>query len=222
MMTTEAFWHQLGSFNATTWPVQAIWLCITLFVTYLIFTKPSPGASLSMKILLTFAFAWNGIAFFLVTCDGAVHTFFFAPLFLVVALLFAIDIFTQQTQFKWPDVGWKRYATLLWLLAWLGYPLVGMALGRNFPELCLPMNPCPLTVFAIAWMAAAIPQIDLKAYLMLLPWGLLGLPKCLGAYQCYEDCLLFAAGVYGAVMISIHWKKKRKIYKTQKGDSHDK
>jgi hypothetical protein len=68
------------------------------------------------------------------------------------------------------------------------------------------MNPCPSTVLAIALAVAAIPKVDKKAYIMLLPWALMGLPKCLGAYQCYEDCILFAAGVYGLVMLIANWR----------------
>jgi hypothetical protein len=29
----------------------------------------------------------------------------------------------------------------------------------------------------------------------------MGLPKCFGALDCYEDCILFAAGVYGLVVL---------------------
>jgi hypothetical protein len=35
---------------------------------------------------------------------------------------------------------------------------------------------------------------------------LMGLPKCFGALDCYEDCVLFAAGVYGLVVLVRNWK----------------
>ena len=41
---------------------------------------------------------------------------------------------------------------------------------------------------------------------MLLPWALAGLPKCFGALDCYEDCILFAVGVYGLVLLIKDWK----------------
>ena len=40
----------------------------------------------------------------------------------------------------------------------------------------------------------------------LLPWALMGLPKCLGALDCYEDSVLFAAGVCGLVVLIRTWK----------------
>jgi hypothetical protein len=51
-----------------------------------------------------------------------------------------------------------------------------------------------------------IPNVDKKVYVLLLPWALLGLPKCLGVYECYEDCILFGAGVYGLIMLVKNWK----------------
>ncbi|MGC9393482.1 MAG: DUF6064 family protein [Anaerolineae bacterium] len=65
----------------------------------------------------------------------------------------------------------------------------------------MPLFPCPLTVFAIALVAAAVPNVDKKVFIALLPWALLGLPKCFGALDCYEDCVLFASGVYGLVVL---------------------
>jgi hypothetical protein len=161
---------------------------------------------MSMKVLLSFAFAWNGVVFFLVYADGPVYDFFFAPLFIIISILFAVDIFAKQIEFRLPEGWWRRYATLFWILLWLFYPLVGMALGRGFPRVCTPMNSCPSTVFAISLVVAAIPKVDKKVYIMLLPWALMGLPKCLGMYQCYEDCILFIAGVYGLAMLIANWR----------------
>ncbi len=48
--------------------------------------------------------------------------------------------------------------------------------------------------------------MDRKTYILLLPWALMALPKCFGALDCYEDCILFAAGVYGLVEVVRAWK----------------
>lgn len=205
-MTTIEFWSVLGAFNTATCVVQAVWLVVMVFVTCLVFVKPGAGANLAVKVLLSFAFTFNGIVFFLMFCDGPVYDFFFAPLFFIIAILFAVDIFVKRTEFKLPGKGWRRWMTFFWLLLWLLYPLVGVALGRAFPQLCTPMNPCPLTVFAVAMAAAAIPKVDRKTFIMLLPWALMGLPKCLGVFDCREDCILFTAGVYGLVVLIANWR----------------
>jgi hypothetical protein len=86
------------------------------------------------------------------------------------------------------------------------YPLFGLPLGHIYPRILTPVMPCPLTVFALAMIAAAAPKVDRKLYILLLPWALAGLPKCLGILDCYEDCILFAAGVYGLILLIKDWK----------------
>jgi hypothetical protein len=206
MITTEEFWSQLAAFNSATWIIQTIWLAAILALICLVFTRPSPWANATMKFLLSFAFFWNGIVFFLGFSHGPFYTFFCAPLFMLLAVLFAVDIFRNRMEFKLPDRKPLRGATLLWIFLWLLYPFAGMALGRVFPRVCTPMNPCPLTVLAIALLAAAAPKVSRALWILLLPWGLLGLPKALGMYQCYEDGILFAAGIYGVTMSVVNWK----------------
>jgi len=66
--------------------------------------------------------------------------------------------------------------------------------------------PCPLTVFAIALVAAAAPNVHGKVFILLLPWAVMALPKCFGALGCYEDCILFGSGIYGLVELIRNWK----------------
>ena len=61
--------------------------------------------------------------------------------------------------------------------------------------------PYPLTVFAIALVVAVAPNVDRKVFIALLPWAMLALPKCFGALDCYEDSVLFGAGIYGLVVL---------------------
>ena len=129
-----------------------------------------------------------------------------SALFIVVGVLFALDIFEKKVEFRLPAEGWQRYLTVVWILLAFLYPAIGAAFGHYYPEICMPMAPCPLTVFAIALVVAAIPRVDKKVYVLLLPWAILSLPKCLGALDCYEDCILFASGVYGLVLLVRNWE----------------
>jgi hypothetical protein len=205
MPTTETFWNQMGAYNEATLPVQLIMIIAAAALTYLVFAKTSARANTLMKILLSFAFAWNGIVFFLIFA-WSVASAFFSALFIIVAILLAMDIFKRKIEFRFPVTKWQKYLTVFLILLVFLYPVIGMALGHSYPKTCMPMAPCPLTVFAIALVAAAIPQVDRKVYAFLLPWAIMGLPKCLGALDCYEDCILFAAGVYGLVLLVKNWK----------------
>jgi hypothetical protein len=201
----------MGEYNEATLPVQIVMIVAAIVLTYFVFTKTSNRANTVIKIFLTFAFAWNGIVFFLIFASSII-SMFASALFIIIAVLFAVDIFRKKIQFRFPVTGWQRYLTVFWILLVFLYPVIGMALGHYYPETCMPVAPCPLTVFAIALVAAAIPYVDRVTYIFLLPWAFLGLPKCMGALDCYEDCVLFAAGFYGLVVLIINWKniKRRK------------
>jgi len=41
----------------------------------------------------------------------------------------------------------------------------------------------------------------------------MSLPKCLGALECYEDCILFGAGVYGLIVLIKNGKQLERIIK---------
>jgi len=205
MPTTETFWNQMGAYNEATLPVQIVMMVVAVVLTYFVFAKVSARVNTLMKLFLSFAFAWTGIVFFLIFSRSIVSTVASA-LFIIVAILFVLDIFKKKIEFRFPATMWQRYLTVFLILLVFLYPVVGMALGHYYPKTCMPMAPCPLTVFAIALVAAAIPKVDRKVYVFLLPWAIMSLPKCLGALDCYEDCILFATGVYGLVLLVKNWK----------------
>jgi hypothetical protein len=208
-MDSGTFWNHVGLYNETLWPVQVIMIVAAAFLTYRVFAKPGPRADVWMKVFLSFVFAWNGMVVFLVFIKSPIAMAIGVPLFVIVSVLFAVDIFTGKTEFGLPDARWKRGFTFLWLLLVILYPLIGWVfLGHGYPRMLLPLFPCPLTVFAIALVAAAAPKVDKKVFVALLPWALMGLPKCFGALDCYEDCILFAVGVYGLVVLIQNWKAR--------------
>jgi hypothetical protein len=206
MSSTEEFWTQVGVYNEAMWPISVAMLVTAAFLTFRVFWRPSARSDRWMKAFLGFAFAWNGIVFFLVYAKNPISMFTGAPLFIIVSLLFVIDIWTGKTRFRPPEATWKKAMTALWIVLVLLYPAIGWPLGHVYPKALLPTFPCPLTTFAIALVAAAAPQVDKKVFLLLLPWALMALPKCLGALDCYEDCILFASGVYGLVALIRNWK----------------
>ena len=208
MMSTDLFWSQVGAYNATTWPVAAAMIAAALFLIFRVAFRPGARTNAWMNAFLSVAFTWNGIAFFLVFVRNPISMFVGAPLFIITALLFALDIRTKKTHFQLPKGTWKRGLTILWIALVFLYPLIGLPLGHFYPKMLLPMFPCPLTVFAIALVAAAAPRVDRKVFVVLLPWALMGLPKCFGALDCYEDCILFAAGVYGLIELIRTWKTR--------------
>lgn len=207
MLTTETFWNQIGVYNEVTLVMQILMTALAGVLLLAIFTKPSIKANMLMKALLSFAFAWDAIVFFLMYAEPSPFSYLGTALFIIISILFALDIFMKKIEFRLPEIKYMKYLTLLLILLVFLYPFIGYALGHVYPKTCTPIMPCPLTVLAIALVATAIPKVDRKVFVALLPWALLGLPKCLGANDCYEDCILFLAGVYGIVMLAWKWKQ---------------
>ena len=208
-MSAEMFWTGVARYNETLWPVQAAMIVLAAILTYRVFARPGPRTDVWMKAFLSFAFLWNAVVFFLFYVRNPISTFTGVPLFVAVAALFAIDVWAKRTAFRVPDAGWKRALTILWLALVVLYPAIGWVfLGRAYPRMLLPTMPCPLTVYAIALVAAAAPRADKKAFVALLPWALLALPKCFGVLDCYEDCILFASGAYGLVVLIASWRAR--------------
>lgn len=208
-MNTEAFWNHVGAYNETLWPVQAVMIVAAAVLTYRVLVTPGPRTDVWMKAFLSFAFAWNGVVFFLLFMRNPISMVTGTPLFITISILFAVDIFTRRTEFRLPDARWNKALTVFWLSLVALYPLIGWVfVGHAYPNVLLPLFPCPLTVFAIALVAAAAPRVDNKVFVALLPWALMSLPKCLGALDCYEDCILFAAGVYGLIVLIRNWKAR--------------
>jgi hypothetical protein len=186
--------------------LQVVMIVVAAYLTYRVIAQPGPRTDVWMKLFLAIAFAWNGIIVFLFFLRNPVSMYTGTPLFVIVAALFVVDVFTGRTQFRLPDGRWRRGLTIGWILLVAACPLLGMPLGHVYPRMLLPLFPCPLTVFSIALVAAAAPRADKKLFVALLPWALMGLPKCFGALDCYEDCVLFAGGVYGLIVLIREWR----------------
>jgi hypothetical protein len=200
-METTTFWNHIAAYNTVTWPVQTIMIAAAVYLTYRVFAKPDAKTDVWMKAFLALAFAWNTIVFFLIFVRNPISMFSGVPLFIIVSILFVVDIFAKKMHFRLPEGRWMRGLTIAWIALTALYPLLGWLLGHTWPKVLLPLFPCPLTVFAIALVAAAVPKTDKKVFIALLPWALMGLPKCFGALDCYEDCVLFASGVYGLIVL---------------------
>ena len=205
-MDTATFWTQIAAYNEATWPVQAVMIVAAAYLTYRVLAKPGAKTDVWMKAFLALAFAWNTVVFFLIFVRNPISMFTGVPLFIIVSILFVVDIFVKETHFKLPENRWMRGLTIAWIALAALYPLLGWPLGHTWPKVLLPLFPCPLTVFAIALIAAAVPIMDKKVLIALLPWALMGLPKCFGALDCYEDCILFASGVYGLIVLIKNWR----------------
>ncbi len=206
-MDTEAWWNQVGVYNKAIFPMQIVMLAAAVILTYFLMVNPNTKMNKLMKGFLSLVCAWNAVVFFLIFGRELPGTILGAPLFVVAAVLFAWDIQKGKIQFRFPEIRWQKYVTVLLIVCAFAYPAIGYGLGHVYPQACtFGTMPCPTTVFALALLAAAVPKVDKKVYIVLLVWALPAFGKCLGALNLYEDCILFWAGVYALVVLVKKWK----------------
>ena len=83
-----------------------------------------------------------------------------------------------------------------------------MLLGHYYPKMViLGTFPCPTTAFALALLAAAIPKVDKKVYILLLFWAIpLPMFVQIPRFGVYEDSIMLVIGIYSLIMLVKNWK----------------
>ena len=210
MLSAEEWWGILEAYGAKVWPAQAIFFVVAVLIVLFVFLKPGRTANALVRLYMTLSFGWIGIVFFLILGKGLKGNYFFGSLFIIVAILFAVDILRDRMDFHLPRIGWKRYLTLVLTLIALCYPIFSIAFGHYFPRLIITGTfPCPTTALALVLLTTALPRVDKIIYIILLFWAIpfppfIQVPK----YGVYEDTIMFAVGIYGLIMLVKYWKEK--------------
>ncbi|MGB7532059.1 MAG: DUF6064 family protein [Halobacteriota archaeon] len=207
MVTSEAIWNFVDIYNNAIFPMQIVTLIVAIILTCLLFAKPGVKINNLMKAYLAFTYAWIGVMFAIISVPPSLSPQFpiLGIILIVIALLFAMDIFAGKTEFKLPDRG-QRYFTLFLIgCAFILYPLIGWIIHHHsLMTMLLGVFPCPTTIFSIALLAGAIPKVDKKVFVLLLcvalSSGIFG--PMMGIYV---DFLLLVPGVYGLVMLVKNW-----------------
>ena len=212
-MSANEFWGILEAYNTQIWPAQLVFFIIAIVLVAWLFLKPGKLSNASIKLYFVFSFGWIGIVFFMIFYSksaGLVSSYFFGSLFVIVALLFAADIYRQKMVFCLPQANCQRWVTLILLLIALCYPLLSIALGRSFHGIIFPGTlPCPTTALALVLLTTALPRVDKLIYFILLFFSIafppfIQIPK----YGVYEDGIMLGIGIYSLIMLVTHWREK--------------
>jgi hypothetical protein len=205
LIPREEWLSILEAYSAHIWPAQIVFYLAAILLTGWFFLKPGRGQNWFIKLYLSTAFAWNGIMWFLILAKdmagGSYGNYFFGSIFIVVSILFAVDLFRQKMHFSPPPVGWRKYATWTLTLWVFCYPLFGVALGHHFTRLIFPGTfPCPTTALGLLLLTTALPQVDKIIYILLLFCAIPFTPFVqILKYGVYEDTILFISGVYSLI-----------------------
>jgi hypothetical protein len=210
MIPKEEFWRVMAAYGAGISPAQIVFYVAALLSTGWLFLKRGRIQSLCVKLVLALAFAWTGIAFYMILArdmaGGSYGNYVFGAAFIVVAALFAVDLLRQRMRFFLPTAGWQRVATLVLMV--FCYPLFGIVLGHRFASLMVPGTfPCPTVALGLLLLTTALPQVDKVIYILLLICAIPFTPFVqIARYGVYEDTILFVTGIYSLVLLLQYWK----------------
>jgi hypothetical protein len=214
MVTKEVFWKIMGAYGLQIWPAQIIFYTTAILLVAWIFIKPGKLPSFYAKLFLSIAFAWNGILYFLILAKGMAGNshgnYINGSLFVLVALLFAVDLFRQKMQFSLPSIRWQKYAVLLLMSLVFCYPIIGLLSGYDFASLIVPgTHPCPTTALGLLLLILALPYVNKVIYILLLFFAVPFTPFLqIAKYGVLEDIILFVVGLYGLLMLVKYWKPR--------------
>ncbi|MBA2882089.1 hypothetical protein HNR65_002430 [Desulfosalsimonas propionicica] len=196
MSTSEIFWNILKNFRDDTIVIQLLLIIGALIAFFLAFYRPGKQTDAFVKLFLFFAFAWNGIACFIVYCGKSpTAKFLGGPLYLVVAVLFLFDLFfTKKIKFNFPLNNWRRRISVFLIILSFLFPVFGILTGHGF--IALSMFPCPLAGYTLALLCAAYPQDDKAIGILVMIWAFVNISKCFGYVNCYEEIVVVAAAFY--------------------------
>jgi hypothetical protein len=217
MVSRDEFWKIMEAYSSRIWPIQIIFYIAAILLVVWIFLKPGKFQNIFAKLYLSIAFAWNGIMFYMILAKGMAGeshaNTFLGSLFILVSVLFAVDLFRQKMRFHLPTVGWQKYATLLLMMLVFCYPLFGMRSGQDFTNLIMPGTfPCPTTALGLLLMTIALPQVDKIIYILMLFFAVPFTPFIqIAKYGVYEDMILFIIGIYSLVLLARYWSSKNLI-----------
>jgi hypothetical protein len=215
MVPREEFWSIMEAYGARIMPSQIVFYIAAILIVAWLFLKPGKTQSLFVKLYLSLVFAFDGIAFFFTLArdmaGGSYGNYFVGAVFMVVSVLFAVDLFRKKMEFSLPTVGWQKYVTLVLLLLVFCYPLFGIAFGHSFTALMVPgAFPCPTTALGLLLLTTALPRVDKIIYILLLFCAIPSTPFLqIAKYGVYEDTILLATGIYSLFLLWRYWKGEK-------------
>jgi hypothetical protein len=214
MVSKDEFWNIMGAYGSQIWPIQIVFYITAILIVGWLFLKPGKIQSFAIKLFLSITFAWNGIMFYLTLAKGLAGNsrgnYFIGALFILVAALFAVDLFREKMQFSLQVVRWQKSATLFLMTLVFCYPVFGILSGYDPTNLLIPgTHPCPTTALGLLLLTIALPQVDKLIYSFLIFFAVPFTPFFqIAKYGVYEDMILFTIGIYGLVLLVKYWRPK--------------
>jgi hypothetical protein len=199
--TREQFFDVFARYNEGVMPLQLglFLLALSAFGAMVVRRR---GSDRVVSAILAGLWAWMAIVYhFIYFAPVNPAAPLFAAMFLAAAALFAwAGVVRGRLVFDGESRARRVVGHALITYALVGYPLLSLLLGRQFPELPTFGLPCPTTIFTIGMLAFL--SLPFPRYVLVLPivWAFIGGQAAL-SLGVYEDIGLLVAGLAGVWLV---------------------
>ena len=202
--TAGQFFDVFRSYNESVWPAQlalnAIGL-VTVVAAYRANARHSQRWAVAAIVFLAALWLWTGIVYFKVffasiTPAGDI----FGLLFIAEAGLLLLAAWQSRSAFEPTSRTNAAVAAIVIAYALLLYPVLGFALGHQYPDSPTFGAPCPLVIFTFGLFCLLPSSIPRFAIAIPILWTLISSYAALG-FGVYEDLGLIVAAITAIVVL---------------------
>ena len=173
--TREQFFEVFARYNEGVMPLQLALLLLALSAFGAVVVRRR-GSDRVVSAILAGLWAWMGIVYhFIYFAPVNPAARMFAAMFLVAAALFAwAGVARGRLVFDGESRARRVVGHALIAYALVGYPLLSLLLGRQFPELPTFGLPCPTTLFTAGVLLFLRRPYPRRVLIVPLAWALVG------------------------------------------------
>jgi hypothetical protein len=207
-LTFELLLESVRQYNQMLYPAQ--WVAIAIALACIVFAfvrKPFSNALIAGSAVLFLLII--ALAFWLpFSLEGINTGFIYMGIFLMQAGLLLSAALEDELHFHFEPKLVPIIGLLFAAYGLIGFPLVGLLLGRTYPGLFFsPLAPCPM----ISWFIGMLLMTDkpVPRYTLIVPftWGLIGiLWVSMGVTESIGQIII---GLTGPAILSIRDREKR-------------
>ncbi len=199
--TVDQFYGVFRDYNTTFWPAQLVLLVLAMVAVILV-VFPRRWTGIGVSAILTFFWAWMGIAYHLVFFTSINPlAYVFAIIFIIAAVIFFwLGIVRKRLEFYLVFGANTFIGAILIVYALVIYPAWSVTAGHPYPQLPTFGLPCPTTIFTIGLLCCLVRPYPRIVLVVPVLWALVGGQAAflLGVPQ---DMGLLVAGVAGIVLM---------------------
>ena len=200
MITGEQLLEVFAEYNQQIWPMQIAAYLLGITGLYLA-SRKNAISDRFIPAILAFLWLWVGFFFWLPSAgQGFVPGYLFTVLFLFQGMLFLFFTLRAKLSFGLSNDIWTWTGVFFVAYALVGYPLVGILLGRDTTSIpSFGLTPCPLVTFTFGMLLLVRREITQYALIIPFIYALSGfLWVSIGIV---EDVGLIASGLAAVLLI---------------------